>query len=141
MEDESRNKNLSRLLIALGIIMSIGGIIAIISSITGLWSLPEINEYDWLFGAIVGGFNIWIFGILVGRKHRWDQKIIKNIFSYKILLAVGLIGHLATAFGWDFVLIKAPKLTLNQLFIYLLCGCLGLGISYLIKTQKGESNG
>ncbi len=139
MENETRNKTLSRVLIALGIIMSIGGIIAMACGISGLWSLPEFDSYGWLFGAIVGGFNIWLFGVLVGRKHRMDKKMAKNFFYYKILVAVGLIGHLTTAFGTDVMLIKDPSLTLNQLFIYLLCGCLGVGLSYLSETRKEQT--
>ena len=139
MENEKRNKTLSRLLIALGIIMSIGGIIAMACGISGLWSLPEFDAYGWLFGAIVGGFNIWLFGVLVGRKHRMDKKMAKNFFYYKILVAVGLIGHLTTAFGTDVMLIKDPSLSLNQLFIYLLCGCLGVGLSYLSETRKEQT--
>lgn len=139
MENETRNKTLSRVLIALGIIMSIGGIIAMVCGITGLCSLPKFDAYSWLFGAIVGGFAIWIFGVLVGRKHRMDKKMAKNFFYYKILVAVGLIGHLTTAFGTDVMLIKDPSLSLNQLFIYLLCGCLGVGLSYLSETRKEQT--
>lgn len=139
MENETRNKTLSRVLIALGIIMSIGGIIAMVCGIAGLWDLPEFDAYGWLFGAIVGGFTIWIFGVLVGRKQRMDKKMAKNFFYYKILVAVGLIGHLTTAFGTDVMLIKDPSLSLNQLFIYLLCGCLGVGLSYLNETRKEQS--
>lgn len=139
MENDKRNKTLSRLLIALGIIMSIGGIIAMACGISGLWSLPEFDAYGWLFGAIVGGFAIWIFGVLVGRKHRMDKKMAKNFFYYKILVAVGLIGHLTTAFGTDVMLIRDPSLSLNQLFIYLLCGCLGVGLSYLSETRKEQT--
>lgn len=139
MENEKRNKTLSWVLIALGIIMSIGGIIAMICGIAGLWSLPEFDAYGWLFGAIVGGFNLWIFGVLVGRKDRMSKKMTKNCFYFKIIVAVCLIGHLSTAFGTDVMLIKDPSLSLNQLFIYLLCGCLGAGLSYLNETRKEQS--
>lgn len=139
MDNEKINKTLSQVLIALGAIMSIGGIIAMVCDISGLWELPEFDDYGWLFGTIVGGFTIWIFGVLVGRKHRMDKKMAKNFFYYKIIVAVCLLGHLATAFGTDVMLIKDPSLSLNQLFIYLLSGCLGVGLSYLSETRKEQS--
>jgi hypothetical protein len=129
------------MLIALGIIMSIGGIIAMVGGTTGMLSIPEFDAYGWpLFGAIAGGFCIWIIGVLIGRKHRWDKKTAKDILYYKIYVVVGLIGHLATSFGNDVQLWENPSLTLNQLFIYLLFGCLGVGIGYLTRMQKEESN-
>ena len=141
MENERKNKDktLSNVLIALGIIMSIGGIIAMVGYIANVWNLPEFDAHGWLFGTIVGGFSIWIFGVLIGRKHRWDEKMAKNMFYYKILVAVCLLGQLATAFGSDIMLIKDPSLSLNQLFIYLLSGCVGVGISYLSDTRKEQS--
>ena len=141
MEKEKKNKDktLSNVLIALGIIMSIGGIIAMVGDIANVWNLPEFEAYGWLFGTIVGGFNIWIFGVLLGRKHRWDEKMAKSMCYYKIPVAVCLLGHLATAFGSDIMLIKEPSLSLNQLFIYMLSGCLGVGISYLSNTRKEPS--
>jgi hypothetical protein len=139
MDNERRYKTLSKMLIALGIIMSIGGIIALIGGFASMWSLPKIDAKDWLFGAIVGGFNIWIIGVLIGRKHRWNKKLTKDFLYYKAIVAVSLLGHLATSFSSNILLIKDPSLSLNQLFIYMLGGCLGLGISYLIRTRKGES--
>jgi hypothetical protein len=135
MDDEKRNKTLAKVLIVLGIILSIGGIIAMIA---GLCGFPVIDNPSWLFGAIVGGFNIWIIGVLMGRKHRMNRKMLKNFFCYKIMVVVFLIGHLATSFG-NIMLIKDPPLDLNRLLIYLLSGCLGLGIAYLFQTQKKQS--
>lgn len=135
MENERKNKVLSSILVILGIIMSSGGILAMIY----LWNLPKFDAEGLLLGTIVGGLNIWIFGVLVGRKHLWDKKMVKNFLYFKGLLAVGLIGYLVTAFGRDILLIKKPSLSLNELFIYMLCGCLGVGISYLIQTRKGKS--
>ena len=97
MENEKRNKVLSRVLIVLGIILSIGGLIAMIADIAGLWNLTEPDVRRWLFGVTVGGFDIWIIGVLIGRKHRLSPKMVKNVFYYKILVAVGLLGHLTTA--------------------------------------------
>jgi hypothetical protein len=141
MENERKNKDktLSNVLIALGIIMSIGGIIAMVGGLASVWSLPEFDAHGWLFGAIVGGFNIWILGVLIGRKHSWGKKMAKNMLYYKILVAVCLLGHLATSFGSDIMLIKEPSLSLNKLFIYMLCGCLGVGISYLNNIRKEQS--
>lgn len=135
MEDEKRNKALSKVLIVLGIILSIGGIIAMIA---GLCGFPVIDNPDWLFGAIIGGFNIWVVGVLMGRKHRMDRKMVKNFFCYKIMVVVFLMGHLATSFG-NILLIKNPPLDLKRLLIYLLSGCLGLGITYLFQTRKEQS--
>lgn len=140
MEKESRNKTLSSVLITVGIILSIGGLIAMIGNIAGIWSLPEFDAYGWLFGAIVGGFNIWCIGILIGRLHRLDKKSAKDIKYLKIIVAVALIGHLATAFGNDVLLIKDPSLGLNELFNYILCGCLGVGIARLSQTRKSQSD-
>ena len=89
MENEKRNKTLSRVLIALGIIMSIGGLIVLIGGFANMWNLHELDAKDWLFGTIIGGFNIWILGILIGRKHRWDKKTAKDILSLKILILLG----------------------------------------------------
>ena len=139
MENEKRNKTLSRVLIALGIIMSIGGLIVLIGGFANMWNLPELDAKDWLFGTILGGFNIWILGILIGRKHRWDKKIANRVFVYKIAIAVGLIGHLATAFGNDVQLWENPDLTLNQLFIFWLGCYLCYGIVSLIFMRKGKS--
>lgn len=135
MENERKNKVLSSILVILGIIMSSGGILAMIY----LWDLPKFDADGLLFGTIVGGLNIWIFGVLVGRKHHWDKKKVKNFLYFKGFLAVGLIGYLVTAFGRDILLIKKPSLSLNELCIYMLSGCLGLGISYLFQTRKGKS--
>ena len=68
MENEKRNKTLSQVLIVLGIIMSIGGLIGLIGGFANMWNLHELDAKDWLFGTIIGGFNIWILGILIGRK-------------------------------------------------------------------------
>lgn len=135
MEKEKRNKVLSKVLIVAGIILSIGGLIAMIADIAGLWNLTESVVRRWLFGVTVGGFDIWILGVLIGRKHRMSPKMVKNVFSYKILVAVGLIGHLTTSFGNDALQMKDPSGSLNRLFIYFLSGCLGLGIVYLLKTR------
>ena len=142
MENERRNKTLSRVMIALGVIMSIGGIIALSCSISGLWSLPRFDSFRWLFGVIIGGFNIWVIGTLARRKHRMDKKTFKNFFYHKVLVALGLLGHLATAFGTDVMLIKDPaySLSLNHLFIILLSGCLGMGLSFLSQTGKEQSS-
>ena len=135
MENEKRNKVLSKVLIVLGIILSIGGLIAMIADIAGLWNLTEPDVRRWLFGVTVGGFDIWIIGVLIGRKHRLSPKMVKNVFSYKILVAMGLIGHLTTAFSTETLLMKDPSGSLNRLFIYFLSGCLGLGIVYLLQTR------
>ncbi len=135
MENEKRNKVLSRVLIVLGIILSIGGLIAMIADIAGLWNLTEPDVRRWLFGVTVGGIDIWILGVLIGRKHRLSPKMVKNVFSYKILVAVGLLGHLTTAFSTETLLMKDPSGSLNRLFIYFLSGCLGLGIVYLLQTR------
>ena len=137
MERERRDKTLSRVLIALGIIMSIGGLIGLIGGFADLWNLSVLDAKDWIFGTIMGGFNIWILGILIGRKHRWDKKTAKDILSLKILVAVFLIGHLVTSFGRDVTLFGS--LSLNKQFIYILCGCLGFGISSLNRTRKEQS--
>lgn len=137
MENEKRNKTLSIVLIALGIILSIGGLIVLIGGFAGMWSLPELDAKYWLFGTIVGGFNIWILGILIGRKHRWDKKTAKDFLSYKILIAVCLLGHLVTSFGSDITLFGS--LSLNRLFINMLCVCLGVGIASLARTRKEQS--
>ena len=137
MERERRDKTLSRVLIALGIIMSIGGLSGLIGGFADLWNLSELDAKDWIFGTIMGGFNIWILGILIGRKHRWDKKTAKDILSLKILVAVFLIGHLVTSFGRDVTLFGS--LSLNKQFIYMLCGCLGFGISSLNRTRKEQS--
>lgn len=137
MERERRDKTLSRVLIALGIIMSIGGLIGLIGGFADLWNLSELDAKDWIFGTIMGGFNIWILGILIGRKHRWDKKTAKDFLSYKILVAVFLLGHLVTSFVSDVTLFGS--LSLNRLFIYMLCGCLGFGISSLNRTRKEQS--
>ena len=134
MENEKRNKPLSIVLIALGIMMSIGGLIVLIGGFVNMWNLPELDAKDWLFGTIVGGFNIWILGILIGHKNRWDKKTAKDFISYKILVAVFLIGHLVTSFVSDVTLFG--NLSLNRLFIYMLCGCLGIGIASLARTRK-----
>lgn len=134
MANEKRNKTLSIVLIALGIMMSIGGLIVLIGGFVNMWNLPELDAKDWLFGTIVGGFNIWILGILIGRKNRWDKKTAKDFISYKILVAVFLIGHLVTSFVSDVTLFG--NLSLNRLFIYMLCGCLGIGIASLARTRK-----
>lgn len=135
MENEKRNKVLSKVLIVLGIILSIGGIIAMIVDIAGLWNLTVPDVRRWLFGVTVGGLDIWILGVLIGRRHRMSPKMVKNVFSYKILVAMGLIGHLTTSFSNDALQMKDPSGSLNRLFIYFLCGCLGLGIVYLLKTR------
>lgn len=135
MENEKRNKVLSRVLIVLGIILSIGGLIAMIADIAGPWNLTEPDVRRWLFGVTVGGIDIWILGVLIGRKHRLSPKMVKNVFSYKILVAVGLLGHLTTAFSTETLLMKDPSGSLNRLFIYFLSGCLGLGIVYLLQTR------
>ncbi len=137
MANEKRNKTLSRVLIALGIIMSIGGLIGLIGGFANMWNLPELDAKDWLFGTIVGGFNIWFLGILIGRKNRWDEKTAKDFLSCKILVAVFLIGHLVTSFVSDVTLFGS--LSLNRLFIYMLCGCLGVGIASLNRTRKEPS--
>ncbi len=137
MENEKRNKTLSIVLIALGIMMSIGGLIVLIGGFANMWNLPELDAKDWLFGTIMGGFNIWILGILIGRKHRWDKKTAKDFLSYKILVAVFLLGHLVTSFVSDVTLFGS--LSLNRLFIYMLCGCLGVGITSLNRTRKEQS--
>ena len=137
MENEKRNKTLSIVLIVLGIIMSIGGLIVLIGGFANMWNLPELDAKDWLFGTIMGGFNIWILGILIGRKHRLDKKTAKDFLSYKILVAVFLLGHLATTFGSDVTLFGS--LSLNKQFIYMLCGCLGVGIASLARTRKEQS--
>ena len=137
MERERRDKTLSRVLIALGIIMSIGGLIGLIGGFADLWNLSVLDAKDWIFGTIMGGFNIWILGILIGRKHRWDKKTAKDFLSYKILVAVFLLGHLVTSFVSDVTLFGS--LSLNRLFIYMLCGCLGFGISSLNRTRKEQS--
>ena len=137
MENEKRNKTLSRVLIALGIIMSIGGLSGLIGGFADLWNLSELDAKDWIFGTIMGGFNIWILGILIGRKHRWDKKTAKDFLFLKILVAVFLIGHLATSFGRDVTLFGS--LSLNHQFIYMLCGCLGFGIASLNRTRKEQS--
>ena len=135
MENEKRNKVLSKVLIVLGIILSIGGLIAMIADIAGLWNLTEPDVRRWLFGVTVGGIDIWILGVLIGRKHRLSPKMVKNVFYYKILVAMGLIGHLTTAFSTETLLMKDPSGSLNRLFIYFLSGCLGLGIVYLLQTR------
>ena len=122
-------------MIVLGIILSIGGLIAMIADIAGLWNLTEPDVRRWLFGVTVGGIDIWILGVLIGRKHRLSPKMVKNVFYYKILVAVGLIGHLTTAFSTETLLMKDPSGSLNRLFIYFLSGCLGLGIVYLLQTR------
>lgn len=137
MENEKRNKTLSRVLIALGIMMSIGGLIGLIGGFANMWNLHELDAKDWLFGTIVGGFNVWILGILIGRKNRWDKKTATDFLSYKILVAVLLIGHLVTSFVSDVTLFG--RLSLNRLFIYMLCGCLGVGIASLNQTRKEQS--
>ena len=137
MERERRDKTLSRVLIALGIIMSIGGLSGLIGGFADLWNLSELDAKDWIFGTIMGGFNIWILGILIGRKHRWDKKTARDFLSLKILVAVFLIGHLATSFGRDVTLFGS--LSLNHQFIYMLCGCLGVGIASLNRTRKEQS--
>lgn len=137
MDNERRYKALSKMLIALGIMMSIGGLIGLIGGFANMWNLHELDAKDWLFGAIVGGFNIWILGVLIGRKHRWDKKTAKDILSLKILVAVFLIGHLVTSFGRDVTLFGS--LSLNKQFIYMLCGCLGVGIASLNRTRKEQS--
>ena len=135
MENEKRNKVLGRVLIVLGIILSIGGLIAMIADIAGLWNLTEPDVRRWLFGVTVGGIDIWILGVLIGRKHRLSPKMVKNVFYYKILVAVGLLGHLTTAFSTETLLMKDPSGSLNRLFIYFLSGCMGLGIVYLLQTR------
>ena len=137
MERERRDKTLSRVLIALGFIMSIGGLSGLIGGFADLWNLSVLDAKDWIFGTIMGGFNIWILGILIGRKHRWDKKTAKDFLSYKILVAVFLLGHLVTSFVSDVTLFES--LSLNRLFIYMLCGCLGFGISSLNRTRKEQS--
>lgn len=94
MENEKRNKTLSRLLITLGIILSIGGIIVLIGAFANIWNLLELDAKDWLGGTIMGGFDIWILGILIGRKHRWDKKMTKDFLYYKVIVAVSFLGHL-----------------------------------------------
>lgn len=135
MANEKKNKFLSRVLIVLGVIMSIGGIIGLIGDIANVWTLPEFNSLRWLFGVIVGGFDIWIFGVLLGREHRMDKQTAKNLLYYKIIVAVALLGHLVTALGHDVILIKNPSLGLNEVFVILLCGCLGSGLADLSKTR------
>lgn len=139
MENEKRNKTLSIVLIALGIILSIGGLIVLIGAFANIWNLLELDAKDWLGGTIMGGFDIWILGILIGRKHRWDKKMTKDFLYYKVIVAVSFLGHLATAFGRDILLFKDPGLSLNKLFFYILSGCMGLGIGYLTKTRNGKS--
>lgn len=139
MENERRNKVLSNVLIAMGIIMSIGGIIAMICDLADLWSLSVIEAWrDLLFGVIVGGFNIWILGVLIGRKHHLNKKTVREFPFYKFFIVVGLIGHLATTFLSN-TSAEDSSVGLNRLFIYLLCGCLGVGINYLTNTQKDQS--
>ena len=139
MDNERRYKTLSKILIAIGIIMSIGSIIAMICGKAGVWSIPVFDDYGWLWGLILGAFNILILGVLIGRKHRWDKIIANRVFVYKIAIAVGLIGHLATAFGNDVQLWENPDLTLNQLFIFWLGCYLCYGIVSLIFMRKGKS--
>ena len=53
MENEKRNKTLSIVLIALGIMMSIGGLIGLIGGFANMWNLHELDAKDWLFGTII----------------------------------------------------------------------------------------
>ena len=80
---------------ALGILITVGLIIAIVGNALDWWQLPKINGSNhYLFVLLCIGLNIWLMGPICGRQNLLDDKGMrllafhKGFFMFVILLAL-----------------------------------------------------
>lgn len=95
-------KTLNTVLKALGILLTVGSIIAILGYAFDWWYTPRVNgSCRYLMFLLLTGVNIWLLGVICGRKHNLDELGMKQLRWYKEFLIFAVLLALVPIFIID----------------------------------------
>lgn len=135
--ETKRNKTLSMVIKALGILITIGFIIVIVGNAFNWWHAPKVNgSGHYLFVILFTGLNLWLLGAIVGRQHNLDEKGMRQLsFSKGFFLLVILLA-LVDLFVVNPV-IPVIDLSLSEIVNMLFAGLFG-SLFHLLFLSKNR---
>ena len=90
--ETKRNKTLSIVLKALGVILIVGFVIYLIGCGTNVWSAPHIHGLlTYLFVILASGISLFLLGIINDHKNNLDEKDMNLLKGFKGLFIIGII--------------------------------------------------
>ena len=136
--ETKRNKTLSMVLKALGILLTVGLIIALVGNAKGWWHTPRINgSGHYLFVILLTGLNLWLLGPLCGRQHNLDDKGMRLLAFHKGFFALVVLLALVDIFVVNPV-IPVLDLSLSKIVNLLFGGLIG-SAGHLLSRSRNRS--
>ena len=138
MGTTENNKTLSTVLKALGIIIVLGFIIALIAACTTQWKIPSYNgNRHWFILSLLVGLNLWLLGAIYRRSYNLNDKGKRSLGYQTGFLIFFILVCLVEVF-WANQVIPSLDLSLSEITPGLLGGLLGTGIGLYLRSKNRE---
>lgn len=138
MGTTENNKTLSIVLKALGIIMTLGCILALIVASTTQWVIPRYNgSIHWFALVLLVGLNLWLLGALYRRSYNLNDKGKRSLGYQASFLIIFILVCLVEVF-WANPVIASLDLSLSEITSGLLGALLGTGIGLYLRSKNRE---
>ena len=136
--ETKRNKTLSMVLKALGILLTVGFIIALVGNALGWWLTPKVNgSGHYLFVILFTGLNLWLLGAIHGRQHNLDDAGMRLLAFHKGFFALVVLLALVDLFVVNPV-IPVLDLSLSEIVNLLFGGLIG-SAAHLLSRSRNRS--
>ena len=138
MGTTENNKTLSIVLKALGIIMVLGFVLALIAACTTQWDIPYFNgNRHWFILSLLVGLNLWLLGAIYRRSYNLNDKGKRSLGYQAGFLIIFILVCLIEVF-WANPVISILDLSLSEITPLLLGGLLGTGIGLYFRSKNRE---
>lgn len=132
------NKTLSIVLKALGIIIVLGFILALIAACTSQWDIPYYNgNRHWFILSLLVGMNLWLLGAIYSRSYNLNDKGKRSLGYQTGFLIIFILVCLVEVF-WANPMIPSLDLSLSEITPGLLGGLFGTGIGLYFRSKNKE---
>ena len=138
MGTTENNKTLSIVLKALGIIIVLGFVLALIAACTTQWEIPSYNgNRHWFNLSLLVGLNLWLLGAIYRRSYNLNDKGKRGLGYQTGFLIIFILVCLVEVF-WANPVIPRLDLSLSEITPGLLGGLFGTGIGLYFRSKNKE---
>ena len=134
----ANNKTLSLVLKALGIIIVLGFILALIAACTMQWKIPYYNgSRHWFILSLLVGLNLWLLGAIYRRSYNLNEKGKRSLGYQTCFFIISILVCLVEVF-WANPVIPSLDLSLSEITPGLLGASFGTGIGLYFRSKNRE---